>query len=253
MNEQDQLLSRIQSAARDALDKSRPYFTRFLTEAEQMRISALKFPADLITGFYGGEGNNDAVRNCFGIVPAFYVNDESDFPALFPVRAITFTFRKCDELTHREILGTLMGLGIERDTIGDICITEGKAAVFVTEKLAEFIMDSVSKIGKVGVSCSYGVDFQLPEKQYEELSYSVASLRLDNLVRNMANCSRGTACDRYLKPQLVQLNGEVCDNPSKLIKEGDIITIRGKGKFLLSEIGDTGRKGNTHIKVKKYK
>lgn len=250
---QDQLLSRIQSAAGDVLNKSRPYFTRFLTEAEQMKIASLKFSADLVTGFYGGEGNEDAVRRCFGIVPAFYVNEEGDFPALFPVKAITFTFRRCDELTHREVLGTLMGLGIERDTIGDICISEGKAAVFVTEKLAEFIMDSVVKIGKVGVSCSYGVDFELPKQQYEELSCSVASLRLDNLVRNMANCSRGNACDRYLKPQLVQLNGEICDNPSKIIKEGDIITIRGKGKFLLSEIGDTGRKGNTHIKIKKYK
>lgn len=253
MTGQDQLLSRIQSAARDALDKSRPYFTRFLTEAEQMKISALKFPPDLVTGFYGGEGHEDAVRRCFGIVPSFYVSDESEFSALFPVKAITFTFRKCDEITHREVLGTLMGLGIERDTIGDICIAEGKAAVFVTEKPAELIMDSVIKIGKVGVSCCYGVDFELPKQQYEELSYSVASLRLDNLVRNMANCSRGTACDRYLKPQLVQLNGEICDNPSKVIKQGDIITVRGKGKFLLSEIGETGRKGNTHIKVKKYK
>ena len=253
MTAQDQLISRIQSAARDVLDKSRPFFTRFLTETEQMKISALRFPADLVTGFYGGEGNKDAVRKCFGIVPAFYVNEDSDLPALFPVKAITFTFRKCDVITHREVLGTLMGLGIERDTIGDICIIEGKAAVFVTEKPAELIMDSVLKIGKVGVRCTYGVDFELPEQQYEELSYSVASLRLDNLVRNMANCSRGTACDRYLKPQLVQLCGEVCDNPSKIVKEGDIITIRGKGKFLLSEIGETGRKGNVHIKVKKYK
>ncbi|MBP3922272.1 MAG: hypothetical protein J6D27_04825 [Ruminiclostridium sp.] len=253
MTEQDQLLSRIQSAAKDVLDKSRPYFTRFLTEAEQMKISAMKFSSDLVTGFYGGKGNEDAVRRCFGIVPSFYVNDEGDFPALFPIKAITFSFRRCDEVTHREVLGTLMGLGLERDTIGDICITEGKAAVFVTEKPAELIMDSVLKIGRVGVSCAYGVDFELPKQQYEELSYSVASLRLDNLVRNMANCSRGTACDRYLKPQLVQLNGEVCDNPSKAIKEGDIITIRGKGKFLLSEIGAAGRKGNTHIKVKKYK
>ena len=146
-----------------------------------------------------------------------------------------------------------MALGIERDTVGDIYITEGKAAVFVTEKPAELIMDSVLKIGKVGVSCSYGVDFQLPKQQYEELKFSVASLRLDNLVKNMASCSRTVACDRYLKPQLVSLNGEVCDEPSRSVKQGEVITIRGKGKFLLSEVGETGRKGNTHIIVKKYK
>ena len=253
MTSNDQLISRIQSAARDALNKSRPYFTRFLTESEQMRISALKFSDELITGFYGGEGNEDAVRRCFGIVPSFYVTDEGSFDAIFPVKAITFTYRKCDEINHREVLGTLMALGIERDTVGDIYITEGKAAVFVTEKPAELIMDSVLKIGKVGVSCSYGVDFQLPKQQYEELKFSVASLRLDNLVKNMASCSRTVACDRYLKPQLVSLNGEVCDEPSRSVKQGEVITIRGKGKFLLSEVGETGRKGNTHIIVKKYK
>jgi len=253
MTANDQLISRIQSAARDAINKSRPYFTRFLTESEQMRISALKFSDELVTGFYGGEGNSDAVRRCFGIVPSFYVTDEGSFDMLFPVKAITFTYRKCDEITHREVLGTLMGLGIERDTVGDIFITEGKTAVFVTEKPAELIMDSVLKIGKVGVSCSYGVDFELPKQQYEELSFSVASLRLDNLVKNMASCSRTVACDRYLKPQLVQVGGEVCDNPSRIIKQGEVITIRGKGKFLLSEIGDVGRKSNTHIIVKKYK
>lgn len=249
----DRLISRIQSAANDALNKSRPFFTRFLTESEQMKIAALKFSDELVTGFYGGEGNGDVVRRCFGIVPSFYITDEDSFDSLFPVKAITFTYRKCDVITHREVLGTLMGLGIERDTVGDIFIAEGKAAVFITEKPAELVMDSVLKIGKVGVSCSYGVDFKLPSQEYEELSFSVASLRLDNLVKNMASCSRTVACDRYLKPQLVQLCGEVCDNPSRLVKQGEVITIRGKGKFLLSEIGEQGRKGNTHIKVKKYK
>ncbi len=249
----DLLTAQIISAARDCENKSRPYFTRFLTEAEQMRISAIRFPDSLITVFYGGERNDEAVRKCFGIIPSFYVQDTAEAEKLFPVTAITFTYRKCDVITHREILGTLMGLGIERDTVGDICVTEGKAAVFVTEKPAQLIFDTVTKIGKTGVSCAFGVNFELPKQQFEELKYSVASLRLDNVVKSVANCSRSAAADRYIKPQNVQVNGEIFDDLSKIIKQGDTVTVRGKGKFILSEIGDMGRKGNTHIVVKKYK
>ncbi len=253
MADSDLLVAQINAAARDSENKSRPYFTRFLTEAEQMKISGIHFPDTLITLFFGGDGNEDAVRRCFGIIPSFYLETEEEAKQMFPVTGITFTYRKCDVISHREVLGTLMGLGIERDTVGDIYITEGKAAVFVTEKPAELILNTVTKIGRVGVSCSEGIDFQLPRQQFEELSYSVASLRLDNIVKSVANCSRSAASDRYIRPQNVQVNGVTCDDLSKIIKTGDTVTVRGKGKFLLSEIGDKGRKGNTHIIVKKYK
>lgn len=246
------LINRIESAARDCESKSRPYFTRFLTESEQAQLKNIRFPEGLSVLFFGGSGNITPARQCLGIIPSFFAQSEDELSDMFPITAVVFTFRRCDEVSHREILGTLMGLGIERDTIGDIYITEGKAAVFATDKMARYIADNVLKIGKTGVRCSLGLDFELPKRSFELMNYSVASLRLDNIVKCAACCGRTAAADKFIKPQLVQVNSVICDNVSHILKQGDIISIRGKGKFVLDSIGETGRKGNIHISVKKY-
>ncbi len=257
MSGDDRLISRIQSAARDCDEKSRPYFTRFLTEQEQAQLKALHYPVGITAVFFGGVGNTEPSRQCLGLIPSFYLDGDtgSDFDMaadMFPIIAVTFTYRKCDTLTHRDILGSVMALGVERDTLGDIFVTEGKAAVYATEKIAEVICSGISKIGRVGVKCSIGLDFDLPRQQYEELRYSVASLRLDNIVKCVTNSGRTAAVDKYIRPQLVQVNSVICDNVSRILKQGDIISVRGKGKFILSDIGEVGRKGNIHISVKKY-
>ena len=258
MSDEDKLINRIQSAARDCDEKSRPYFTRFLTEQEQAQLKALHFPVGITAVFFGGKGNTEPVRQCLGLIPSFYLDDDfggelsAGAADMFPISAVTFTYRKCDTLTHRDILGSVMALGVERDTVGDIFVSDGKAAVYATEKIAELICSAISKIGRVGVKCSIGLDFELPRQQYEELRYSVASLRLDNIVKCVTNTGRTAAVDKYIRPQLVQVNSVICDNVSRILRQGDIISVRGKGKFILSEIGDIGRKGNIHISVKKY-
>lgn len=80
----------------------------------------------------------------------------------------------------------------------------------------------------------------------------MASLRLDNIVRSVTGTSRTAAVEKYIMPQLVQLGGTVCTDVSKQLCEGDIFSVRGKGKFRLESVGGTGRKGNIHITVKKY-
>ena len=80
----------------------------------------------------------------------------------------------------------------------------------------------------------------------------MASLRLDNIVRSVTGTSRTAAVEKYIMPQLVQLDGTVCTDVSKQLCEGDIFSVRGKGKFRLESVGGTGRKGNIHITVKKY-
>lgn len=257
MSEDDKLISRIQSAARDCEEKSRPYFTRFLTEQEQAELKALRYSYGITAVFFGGVGNKAPARQCLGLIPSFYFGGDADNYAdtvseMFPISVVTFTYRKCDKLTHRDILGSVMALGVERDTVGDIFVADGKAAVFATDKIAELIYASIEKIGRVGVKCGMGLDFELPCRQYEELKYSVASLRLDNIVKCVTNSGRTAAVDKYIKPQFVQVNSVICDNVSRILKPGDIISVRGKGKFILSDIGELGRKGNIHISVKKY-
>lgn len=261
-----ELVKDIQNAARDCLDRSRPYFTRFLSESEFAQIRAVGIPKGLTALLCAGAGNADPLRCCLGLFPSYYfdgsvisdasyavVSDENTAEQ-FPIKAVTFTFRKEDSVTHRDVLGSLMALGIERDTVGDIFVTDGKAAVFVYEKVAPLISDSITKIGRVGVQVQTGIaeGFTLPARKYEELRFSVASMRLDNIVRCVAGTSRTGAVEKYITPQLVTLNGTVCTDVSKQLSEDDVFSVRGKGKFVLQCIGETGRKGNIHITVKKY-
>ncbi len=256
-----ELVKEIQNAARDCLDKSRPYFTRFLSESELAQVKSVGMPKGLTVLLCGGAENKEPLRCCMGIFPSYYFEDgitpdasDEDTAEMFPIKAVTFHFRKEDAITHRDVLGSLMALGIERDTVGDIFVTDGMAAVFVYEKVAPLIADSISKIGRVGVKVQTGTraDFALPTREYEELRFSVASMRLDNIVRCVAGTSRTGAVEKYITPQLVMLNGAVCTDVSKQLSEGDIFSVRGKGKFILHSIGETGRKGNIHITVKKY-
>lgn len=259
-----ELVKDIQNAARDCLDRSRPYFTRFLSESELAQIRAVGIPKGLTALLCAGAGNANPLRCCLGLFPSYYfdgsaisdatyavVSDENTAEQ-FPIKAVTFTFRKEDSVTHRDVLGSLMALGIERDTVGDIFVTDGKAAVFVYEKVAPLISDSITKIGRVGVQVDIGITagFTLPARKYEELQFSVASMRLDNIVRCVAGTSRTGAVEKYITPQLVTLNGTVCTDVSKQLSEGDVFSVRGKGKFILQCIGETGRKGNIHITVK---
>lgn len=250
----------LMNAARDCIGNSRPYFTRFLSESEFAQAQGISFPKDVTAVFCGGAENRDPLRCCLGLFPSFYFENDDIYgydatvAEMFPIKAVTLVYRREDTITHRDVLGSLMALGIERDTVGDIFVAEGTAAVFVYEKIAPLISDSLTKIGRVGVTTETDIKagFKLPERKYEELSLSVASLRLDNIVRSVTGTSRTAAVEKYIMPQLVQLGGTVCTDVSKQLCEGDIFSVRGKGKFRLESVGGTGRKGNIHITVKKY-
>lgn len=247
------------NAARDCLDSSAPHFTRFLSESELALAKSVGMPKGVTAIFCGGAENRDPLRCCLGLFPSFYFDGQIDpaceeIAGMFPIKAVNIAFRGADVISHRDILGSVMALGLERDAVGDIFIDIGTAAVFVYDKVAPLIIDSLTKIGNVGVKCTAGIapGFVLPERKYETLALSVASLRLDNIVRSAAGISRTVAVDKYIAPQLVQLNGTVCTDAAAQLATGDIFSVRGKGKFRLESIDGTGRKGNIHITVKKY-
>ena len=248
------------NAARDCLDSSAPHFTRFLSESELALAKSVGMPKGVTAVFCGGAENRDPLRCCLGLFPSFYFDKQIDdasceeVACMFPIKAVTIAFRSGDVISHRDILGSIMALGLDRDTVGDIFIEDGKAAVFVYDKVASHIADSLTKIGNVGVKCKTDIrpGFTLPERKFETLALSVASLRLDNIVKSAVGVSRTVAVEKYIAPQLVQLNGVVCTDCAAQLTTGDIFSVRGKGKFSLHSIDGTGRKGNIHITVKKY-
>lgn len=199
--------------------------------------------------FYGGF--SEANRKMLAVYPDYckeYIIDE------FPIKCLTFTYRKEDKLNHRDFLGSFMGLMLKRDTIGDIVVAEGVTQTAVTEVAAKDILSSVSKIGRTGVKISDNRDFELSLsdiQQFKEISGTVASLRLDCVTALAANVSREKAAV-FIRADRVDVNHFTVSSVSYELREGDILSIRGCGRFVLSGINGLTRKNRVHIILKKY-
>lgn len=217
-------------------------FSGFLTEREQQLAEATAFSVGVGGCFWGGYDN--AVRKMF-CVPA-------DADESFPVEAVTFLFRDKDKLTHRDFLGALMSLGLKRDQIGDILVSDGAAVVFVTQTVSSLILTEIDKVGRVGVRTESGIKIQLPEQEFEEISVVIASPRIDVLVSAVCGISREKAAS-MIKSGGVVAGGIQVNSASKIINEGEIFSVKGYGKFVFSQIGLATKKGKNHAVIKKYK
>lgn len=170
----------------------------------------------------------------------------------FPVKMLSFKYRKTDKLTHRDFLGALMGLGIKRESVGDIVVGEGTAHVFVDESVAPFIIENMTKVGRVGVKVFWrSAENIVVEQRFENISCTVASLRLDCIVNAITSLSREKTKQLILSKD-VTLNYQTCTDISKTVESGDKISVRGKGKYILDTIGGVSKKGRRHITIKHF-
>lgn len=217
-------------------------YSGFLTEREQQLAQVTADSMGCGCSFYGGYA--DAARKIFAV-------DESADED-FPLSAVTFFFRKQDSLTHRNFLGTLMSLGINRDLIGDIKVGRGEAIIFVSSAAASLVLNEITKIGKVGVRAEEGIQAEIPPQEYEILLQTVSSLRADAVVSAVCGVSREKSSS-LIRSGSVVLSGVQLDSVSDNIEVGEVFSIKGYGKYILSEIGNTTKKGKVHITIKKYK
>lgn len=202
--------------------------------------------ADVQTFFEGGYA--DAERTLFIAKPEFIEFDINQVICVVKVFG-----RDLETLTHRDYLGSLMGLGIKRENIGDILVNDTGAFIFTKCEIAQYIIANLEKIGRHGVKtqiCSVESP-DIPEPKTKEIVGTVSSLRLDAVVSQGTGLARGKAQD-IIKDGLVSLNWENIDTISKEIENGDLISVRGFGRMRVSEIGGLTRKGRTFIKILKY-
>ena len=158
-------------------------------------------------------------------------------------------------LTHRDYLGSLLALGIERSVIGDIAVLDDHTAVLFTKAaMAEFLTVSLERIGsdKVHVrSLSDAEGMQTPDtRHWEQFSDTVASLRLDGIVAAAANLSRDKA-KQLVSCGFVEVDFRPCEEPDTELVPGTYLSIRGHGRYLFSEVDGTSKKGRIRIKLKK--
>lgn len=239
------LLARTEDLAEQCRLKCYPAFLGFLDEAQQALVAGALRRSELCHAFWGGAEGCE--RAYLGLFPW-----EEPQLSLFPIRCLEFTWRSTDVLTHRDFLGSLMGLQLKREAVGDILVEPGHAFVFLSEHAAPVVLQELSKVGRVGVTvCEQTEASPSIARQFQELRGTVSSLRLDCVVAFLGNLSRSSAT-RLIASGLVALNGTQLDMVDKTISPGDKLSIRGVGKFVFSGQDGVSRKDKLRLIFKKY-
>lgn len=176
---------------------------------------------------------------------------EEDFPiATLEITPISEKF--ADDFTHRDFLGAIMNLGIKRNVIGDIYLKEKKAIVFCKDSMAEYITENLTRVKHTSVYVK--VVKEVPELQNpakEDKIIQVASERIDAVVARTYNLSRNASLELFMAGN-VYLNGRQCTGNAVNLKEGDIVSVRGYGKFIFDEASGLSRKGKMNCRISLY-
>ena len=234
----------LQRLAERSTDKNIFVFTDFLEEAEQkIAIRMQKF----VTLWGGAEFCTRKVAR-FG--NAQELGYEEPFPiVILQIKPVGGKFAK--PFTHRDILGAVMNLGVVREKVGDIFAGE-TSYIVVYDTIAQYIVDNLNKIGREFVQVT--VVETLPDDlapKFVEKQISAESNRLDAIIARLYNLSREVA-QSYIQTERVKINGEVCLKAMKPLKENDVVSVRGYGKFMFVGACGESRKGKTYFAIKLF-
>lgn len=240
--EDREMLAKVFDKAQAAGKKGIAMFTPFLSEREFAIVEERKKHIDTIPyKAYGGYEGAGRVMLCF-----------SEYDEEIPIMAIKVMGKGIENLKHPDLLGSIMSLGIERKSVGDIVKSEGEWIVFCENDIAPYIAESLKEVGGVYVNCTISdvLDVTVTLK-FEEIVGTVNSLRADSVVAVMLKTSRSKA-QEYIEGQRFFLNQMLCTKCDKEIKENDILTVRHHGKARLADISGKSKKGRIFITVQKY-
>ena len=252
MGEDRLLLAKVLDRARQAQDRNIPAATDFLSPQQQMlALDLLRLAGLPETSYMPSGGYDGAERKVILFLPDWLdaENAEEDLP----IRCLRAAFRAEDSLNHRDFLGSLMGMGIVREKLGDILVGADSADLIVLDTVADFLLQNWNSAGraKLKVSEIAAAHLHIPELKCQEVRDTVSSLRLDAVASTGFRMARGKAAD-LVSSGRVQLNWRECTKPDKLLVAGDTVSARGFGKFVLAEVGGTTKKGRTSIVIKRY-
>ncbi len=220
--------------------------SRFLTPAE-IAASRLAKKGECELSFDGGFENAERARAIF-LQPEWGVYAREEWISALQIRC-----REQDSISHRDILGAVMAMGIERNVIGDIDADASPATLICLPEMRGHIISNLKTIGRVGVAVAPVALSELPLKAENliEKTDTVTSLRLDAVLSAAFNLSRGEAAE-LIAAGYVSLNYAVCLQASKDVAEGALISARGKGRARVLEIGGHSRKGRIFLKIGLY-
>ena len=250
MNKEELLLQkRLAELSRIAYTREIVTFSEFLNLNELNILHTT--PKDMLLSqykTYGGYGLSERQMAAF-LPDALYYDYQ------YPIQIIEISpvNRKfAEELSHRDYLGAVMNLGIERCKLGDILIEDGKAILFAKEELAGYIMEHLTRIRHTTVKTSILSAFEDSyEPRYEELKGTVASVRLDTVLSLAYPLSRSKITG-LIEGARVFVNGKLVTSNGYRLKEGDILSVRKMGRIGYNGILSETKKGRYMVSIRKY-
>jgi len=239
---------RFEELSARAEGRGRYTYTQFLTLAEQDILQ--KQSRSLATTFRWMGGYDAAERRlaCFGR------EEHMGYPPESPVQCIKIApanKKFAGQLGHRDFLGSLMGLGIKRQLLGDIQMVDGVGFLFCLEEIASYICDNLTSVGRTTVHCEVCQPPEQLSQPPEPTEIVVASQRLDVLIAAVWRLSRSDA-QELLEKGLVFIDGRLVENPSHTLKEGDMISVRHQGRFRYEGALRETKKGRLRVSVRIY-
>ena len=266
MDNDKMLLGRIKDLARRANENNYITHTDFLSQSELFDVTSMCARDGLITGekqidgvsysIYGGPEEPERAVMCF--LPeyldeeTFLLQERADGAVVSCILIEPVNRRFADELTHRDFLGSLMNLGIERNRIGDIRTDQTRGFVFVMEEVAGLICDELCRIKHTTVKCR-----KVPVAEcdiypeFKEIEGTVSSERLDAILSFVYKLSRSKA-QELVEAESVFIDGRTAHSPGYDLKTGARVSVRGFGKFIYEGIQRETKKGRFSVKAKIY-
>lgn len=250
MDEDKLFRARMKELAQASFRQNRYTFSHFLSVAELTKLhdmaSVLEF-VDYDT--FGGNSCCERQMVRFGSERMF--GYEEPFPiSVLCIKPLMSKF--AEKLGHRDYLGAVMNLGIERDVIGDILIRDKSAYMFCMDNIAAYIQENLEKIRHTNVKVSLAEgEIEALSPRLEEVEILVSSPRFDAVVSAVCKLSRSAALQLFRDKKVI-LQGRICENNSMVLKEETTFSIRGYGKFIYKGCKNQTRKGRIYVRLEQY-
>lgn len=243
------LLAKLWDKIGAGIRRSIPANTAFLSPRE---LEMARFLFGDVPGLYAFGGYEDAERKMLVYLPN-YLEEDALWEEDSPVVCLRAVFFEGDSLTHRDFLGALMGAGIARETVGDICVGKGSCDFFATAEIAPYILQNFSSAGrtKLHIAQIPLQDAQIPEPEVREIRDTLASLRLDSVISSGFRIGRSLA-SQYVSSGKAAIDGLPCEKPDRTVAEGSKISVRGLGKIKLVSIHGKTKKDRISVTIHRY-
>ena len=243
------LLAKLWDKINAGIRKNIPANTCFLSPRE---LEMAKYLFGEPEGLYTFGGYGEAERKMLVYLPD-YLEESALLDEDSPCVCLRATFYQGDSPNHRDFLGALMGAGIGRETVGDICVGKSSCDFFVTAEIAPYILQNFTSAGRTKLHLEQIslAEASIPEPEVKEIKDTLASLRLDSVISSGFRIGRSLA-SQYVSQGKAAIDGLPCEKPDKAVAEGAKISVRGLGKIKLQAVNGKTKKDRISVVIHRY-